>query len=61
MLITYPKAAEALGAIGHRDALVMDTLKEYAQSPIPEVRDTCIISLELLEWKEKNKYAIFGS
>lgn len=49
------EAAEALGAIGHREAVVLETLKEYAQSPIPEVRDTCVISLELLEWKENNK------
>lgn len=52
--MTHNQAAEALGAIGSRDQSVMDVLREYAQSPIPEVRDTCLISLELLDWKEKN-------
>eukprot|EP01127_Copromyxa_protea_P005490 TRINITY_DN15419_c0_g1_i1.p1 TRINITY_DN15419_c0_g1~~TRINITY_DN15419_c0_g1_i1.p1 ORF type:complete len:332 (-),score=108.96 TRINITY_DN15419_c0_g1_i1:123-1013(-) len=49
------EAAEALGAIGVSDELVISALKEFAQSPIPEVRDTCIISLDLLEWKQKNQ------
>jgi len=49
------EAAEALGAIGTPSEEVLNALKEYSASSIPEVRDTCIISLDLLAWKQKNQ------
>jgi deoxyhypusine monooxygenase len=46
------EAAEALGALGGEDARVV--LKQFADSPIPEIRDTCVIALSLLDWKVSN-------
>jgi len=46
------EAAEALGALGGEQALV--SLKQWATSEIPEVRDTCLIAIALLEWKAQN-------
>ena len=41
------EAAEALGAIG--DAGAVCVLEKYARDPVPEVADTCKISLELIK------------
>lgn len=42
------EAAEALGAIG--DASAVGVLEKYAQDPVPEVADTCKLSLDLIKW-----------
>uniref|UniRef100_A0A6B2LC13 Deoxyhypusine hydroxylase n=1 Tax=Arcella intermedia TaxID=1963864 RepID=A0A6B2LC13_9EUKA len=47
------EAAEALGAIGGENA--ESTLREYLNCSIPEIRDTCQIAVNLIEWKNVNK------
>jgi len=47
------EAGEALGAIGHEDAI--DILKQYLNDPYPEVRETCELALARLEWLKENK------
>lgn len=42
------EAAEALGAIG--DGGAVPVLEKYAEDPVPEVADTCKLSLELIKW-----------
>lgn len=42
------EAAEALGAIG--DAEAVGVLEKYAEDPVPEVADTCKLSLDLIRW-----------
>jgi deoxyhypusine monooxygenase len=49
------EAAEALGAIG--DAGAVGVLEKYAQDPVPEVADTCKLSLELIKWSTANSAA----
>jgi deoxyhypusine monooxygenase len=46
------EAAEALGAIGGNSA--EEVLNQYKDCSIPEVRDTCLIALELLNWKKNH-------
>ena len=43
------ESAEALGAIG--DIRVIDVLKKYVNHPAPEISETCIIAIDLLEWR----------
>lgn len=47
------EAAEALGALGQEETLPV--LEEYSTHKIPEVRDTCVIAVDLLKWKQQNK------
>jgi deoxyhypusine monooxygenase len=47
------EAAEALGALGQESSLPV--LEEYSKHTIPEVRDTCLIAVDLLQWKQQNK------
>lgn len=47
------EAAEALGAIGGEEAV--EVLTKYKDHELPEIRDTCRISLNLLDWKKANK------
>lgn len=42
------EAAEALGAIGSSE--VLDILKKYKNDPIIEVKETCELALERIEW-----------
>jgi len=46
------EAAEALGGLGGDDA--RQVLLQFVNSEIPEVRDTCVIALNLLDWKASN-------
>jgi len=46
------EAAEALGAIGGDKAV--EVLHQFKDHSIREIRETCIISLGLLDWKKQN-------
>lgn len=43
------EAAEALGAIGHAQALPV--LERFSQDPAPEVSETCALALRLIQYK----------
>eukprot|EP00624_Nannochloropsis_granulata_P007212 evm.model.NODE_6825_length_32477_cov_17.962835.7 len=47
------EAAEALGAIGEPEAV--SVLEKYAQDPVPEVADTCRLSLDLIRWQQQQQ------
>jgi len=47
------ESAEALGAIG--DSKVIDVLKKYVTHPAPEIAETCVIAIDLLEWRAKGE------
>jgi len=47
------EAAEALGALAQDSSLPV--LEKYATHELPEVRDTCLIAVELIKWKQVNK------
>lgn len=42
------EAGEALGALGHTDSLPL--LRSFLTDPSPEVRETCEIAIERIEW-----------
>lgn len=44
------EAAEAMGAIGDRS--VITTLQRFANDPLPEVAESCVVALDLLAWVE---------
>jgi len=52
-LMVRHEAAEALGAIGDRDA--MDTLKRYVDDPEPVISESCEVAIDLLEWVESKR------
>jgi len=47
------EAAEALGAIGERDCIPV--LEEYAKHPVREICETCIVAIDLINWRNDNK------
>eukprot|EP01130_Rhizamoeba_saxonica_P016933 TRINITY_DN7939_c0_g1_i1.p1 TRINITY_DN7939_c0_g1~~TRINITY_DN7939_c0_g1_i1.p1 ORF type:complete len:312 (+),score=75.52 TRINITY_DN7939_c0_g1_i1:3-938(+) len=47
------EAAESIGAIGVPESY--DLLLPFANDPLPEVRDTVLVALELLDWKKENE------
>jgi len=47
------EAAEALGALGGDEALAV--LHKYKDHKTPEIRDTCLIAIDLINWKRQNK------
>ena len=47
------EAAEALGAIG--DANSVAILEKYAKDLVPEVADTCRLSLDLIRWTQQQQ------
>ena len=47
-LMVRHEAAEALGAIGDRTALV--TLEKFVNDPEPVISESCEVALDLLEW-----------
>ena len=51
--IVRHEAAEALAAIG--GDIVTETLTKYAQDPVVEVRETCQLALDMLEFRKSNK------
>ena len=51
--IVRHEAAEALAAIG--GDIVTETLTKYAQDPVVEVRETCQLALDMLEFRKNNK------
>ena len=42
------EAAEAMGAIG--DRRVIPSLQKFVDDPLPEVAESCVVALDLLEW-----------
>lgn len=46
------EAGEALGALG--DPVVLPLLERYKSDPIPEVAETCQVSIDLIHWKQKH-------
>jgi deoxyhypusine monooxygenase len=46
------EAGEALGALG--DPVVMPILERYKSDPIPEIAETCQVSIDLINWKQKH-------
>ena len=48
------EAAEALGAIGDRRAIV--TLTEFASDPEPVISESCDVALDLLEWVQSKEF-----
>ena len=50
--IVRHEAAEALAAIG--GDIVTETLTKYAQDPVVEVRETCQLALDMLEFRKNN-------
>jgi len=44
------EAAEALGAIGEKEAI--EVLQEYVNHPLPEIRETCQVAIDLIKWRE---------
>ena len=47
------EAAEALGAIGSPESVAV--LEKYATDPVPEVADTCRLSLDLIRWTQQQQ------
>jgi len=47
------EAAEALGALGEDSSTHI--LQQYANHSIAEIRDTCVVALDLLAWKKQNR------
>lgn len=47
------EAAEALGALAQESSLAV--LEKYTTHELPEVRDTCLIAVDLIKWKQSNK------
>ena len=52
-LMVRHEAAEALGAIGDRDA--MHTLRRYVDDPEPVISESCEVAIDLLEWVESKR------
>lgn len=52
------EAAEALGAIGSSDSI--DILRKYAHHEAREIRETCEIAVELIQWKQSQTHASTG-
>ena len=51
--IVRHEAAEALAAIG--GDVVKETLTRHAQDPVVEVRETCQLALDMIEFRRNNK------
>jgi deoxyhypusine monooxygenase len=47
------EAGEALGAIG--DPVALPILEEYLKDELPEIRETCQVAIDLINWKLENK------
>jgi len=49
-ILVRHEAAEALGAIG--DISSLEVLGRYKDHPAPEIRETCVIAIDLITWKQ---------
>lgn len=48
------EAAEAMGAIGDRS--IIPILQKHTENPAPEVAESCIVALDLLEWVARSDF-----
>ena len=48
------EAAEAMGAIGDRS--IIPSLEAFADDPLPEVAESCVVALDLLAWVEGSEF-----
>ena len=48
------EAAEAMGAIGDRS--IIPVLEKHSKNPSPEVAESCIVALDLLEWVARSDF-----
>jgi len=48
------EAAEAMGAIGNRS--VIPTLEKYTKDIAPEVAESCVVALDLLNWVQTSEF-----
>ena len=53
-LMVRHEAAEALGAIGDRNA--MDTLARFVDDPEPVISESCEVAIDLLEWVQSKEF-----
>lgn len=51
-ILVRHESAEALGAIG--DTSSVDVLAKYSKHPLPEISETCLIALNLIDWNRSN-------
>ena len=47
------ESAEALGAIG--DPSSLEVLQKYCAHPTPEISETCLIAIDLIQWKQSEE------
>ena len=52
-ILVRHESAEALGAIGEQSSL--EILQKYATYPAPEISETCIIAIDLINWRLKGE------
>jgi deoxyhypusine monooxygenase len=55
-LLVRHECAEALGAIG--DISSIDVLTKYSKHPSPEIAETCLIALDLIDWRSKGEKTV---
>ena len=48
------EAAEAMGAIDDRS--IIPSLEAFADDPLPEVAESCVVALDLLAWVEGSEF-----
>lgn len=46
------EAGEALGALG--DVCALPLLERFKNDPIPEISETCVVAIDLINWKQKH-------
>eukprot|EP01035_Chromulina_nebulosa_P021171 gene21171-27429_t len=52
-LLVRHECAEALGAIGDESSI--DILTKYSTHPTNEISETCLIAIDLINWRKKNE------
>ena len=48
------EAAEAMGAIGDRNAI--PTLEKFREHSQPEIAESCVVALDLMEWVQSSEF-----
>jgi deoxyhypusine monooxygenase len=48
------EAAEAMGAIGDRNAI--PTLEKFREHSQPEISESCVVALDLMEWVQSSEF-----
>ncbi len=52
------EAAEAMGAIGDRS--IINILEKFKNHPQPEIAESCIVALDLLQWVQSAEFEDFS-